>query len=171
MNSIYILDFGEQIKIGKSKNPALRLKGIEKASGRSVKQHFSIQAHEQYEGLIHSRLSQFRGLGEYFNYPYEKAVSLLQDLIGKNIVVTHTSTIEQQIKSLLVKANITQTALAKKALPDLTNTYFNKKLKEGKFDHDELKKIAKALGAEYHYEEPPPQPPPRQWFTLNGKEI
>lgn len=84
--NIYVLDCGDQIKVGRTIDVQTRIKAIETGSGRHIKQHFSISAHPDYEKLLHEKLADYRGLGEYFSYPYENAVALLQELINENLV-------------------------------------------------------------------------------------
>ena len=75
--------------------------------------------------------------------------------------------ISEKIKILLIKRNMSQTELAEKCLK-MTKNYFNNKLRQEKFNQEELKKLAEYLKATYNED-----PPPRQWFTMNdtGEEI
>jgi hypothetical protein len=79
--NIYIFDFGNQIKIGQTGNVKQRLRNIETQSGREAVQHFSIKADGKYESLMHKVLSEYRGVGEYFAFPFEYAVSILKSLV------------------------------------------------------------------------------------------
>jgi transcriptional regulator with XRE-family HTH domain len=75
--------------------------------------------------------------------------------------------ISEKIKILLIKRGMSQTELAEKCL-GITKNYFNNKLRQEKFNKEELEKMAAFLSATYNE-----SPPPRQWFTLNdtGEEI
>jgi hypothetical protein len=84
MNHIYVLDFNDRIKIGRTIDVPRRIHDIENASGQKLTRHFSIEAEPVYETLLHDRLSEHRGVGEYFAYPYEEAVALLRSLIAEN---------------------------------------------------------------------------------------
>jgi hypothetical protein len=83
---VYIFDFGDQIKIGQANNVNARLRTLEMQSGRKILQQFSIEADGKYEMLMHKRLVDYRGMGEYFDYPYEEAVFLLRDFVEKKIL-------------------------------------------------------------------------------------
>jgi hypothetical protein len=84
MNHVYVLDFNDRIKIGRTADVPRRIHDIENASGQKPTRHFSIMADPVYETVLHDRLSEHRGVGEYFTYPYEEAVALLQSLIAEN---------------------------------------------------------------------------------------
>jgi mRNA interferase RelE/StbE len=86
MNHVYVLDFGDWIQIGRAADVPRRIHDIENASGQKPARHFSIEADPIYETLLHGRLSEHRA-GEYFAYPYEEAVTLLQSLIAEARVV------------------------------------------------------------------------------------
>ena len=79
--NIYIFDFGDRIKIGQSIDVKRRLRNIETQSGIEAIQHFSTETDDRYENLMHKILSEFRGVGEYFNAPFDFAVSILKSLI------------------------------------------------------------------------------------------
>jgi len=52
MTNVYIFDFGNRIKIGKSNRVQQRLKTIENQSGEKVKQIFHIEAEETKELIL-----------------------------------------------------------------------------------------------------------------------
>jgi hypothetical protein len=81
ITNIYIFDFGNQIKIGQSRSVKQRLRNIETQSGREAVQHFSIKTDGKYENLMHKILSEYRGVGEYFAFPFDFAVSILKSLV------------------------------------------------------------------------------------------
>jgi hypothetical protein len=85
MNHVYVLDFNDRIKIGRTADVPRRIHEIENASGQKLTRLFSIEADPLYETALHDRLSEHRGVGEYFTYPYEEAVALLQSLIAENL--------------------------------------------------------------------------------------
>jgi hypothetical protein len=82
--NIYVFDFGNQIKIGQSGNVKRRLRNIETQSGREAVQTFIIETYPEYEYLLHKLLSEYRGVGEYFNVPFNFAVSILKSLVNYN---------------------------------------------------------------------------------------
>jgi hypothetical protein len=84
--NIYVFDFGNQIKIGQSGNVKRRLRNIETQSGREAVQTFSIEADSRYENIAHKLLSEYRGVGEYFNVPFNFAVSILKSLVNYNFI-------------------------------------------------------------------------------------
>jgi hypothetical protein len=83
---IYVFDFGNQIKIGQSGDVEFRLRNIETQSGREAIQHFSIEAEGEYEKILHGHLAQYRQIGEYFNFPFSEAVTLLKDMVANNLL-------------------------------------------------------------------------------------
>jgi transcriptional regulator with XRE-family HTH domain len=72
--------------------------------------------------------------------------------------------ISEQIKILMTRTGVKQKYVAEKV--GLSAENFNNKLRGERFNREELDKIAAVFGAEYHED-----PPPRQWFTLQGKEV
>jgi hypothetical protein len=81
MTNIYIFAFENQIKVGQTGNVKQRLRNIETQSGREATSQFSIKADGKYENLMHKILSEYRGVGEYFTFPFEHAVSILKSLV------------------------------------------------------------------------------------------
>jgi hypothetical protein len=47
--NIYIVDFGDQIKIGKTQNVYQRLRKLETQSGKTSVQHFRIEVDGKYD--------------------------------------------------------------------------------------------------------------------------
>ena len=68
-------------------------------------------------------------------------------------------TVEQKIKQAAAYKTISQAELARRA--GFSPQNFNKKLKRGSFSHEELNKIANAIGAEYTF----------KFIFPDGKEI
>ena len=85
-NNIYIFDFGNQIKIGQSSNVKQRLRNIETQSGREAVNKFDIKADQRYENLLHKILSEYRTIGEYFNFNFDIAVSILKSLVRNDFI-------------------------------------------------------------------------------------
>jgi hypothetical protein len=112
MNHVYVLDFNDQIKIGRTANVSTRFNAIETGSGRKIVRKFCVEADPIYETILHDRLSDHRGVGEYFVYPYEKAVSLLQSLIAENFA--EKARLEQERQRLERERERQETAQAKK---------------------------------------------------------
>jgi hypothetical protein len=86
LTNVYILDFGDRIKIGITKDIPRRIKQITNHSGQKPLQYFSLEADDKYETLMHDKLQEYRGIGEYFNYPYDKAVELLKKAVSENML-------------------------------------------------------------------------------------
>ena len=150
--TVYILDFGDQIKIGMTANFQKRLRSIETGSGRPVKQHFEAKVPKEYEKLLHEKLSEYRSLGEFFSYPYQKAVTLFKELLQQKAVKTIIPKLigistEQMINMAIAFKGISQATLARAI--DMTPSNFNQKIKRDTFSKEELEKIAIALGASY----------------------
>ncbi|GHU93567.1 hypothetical protein FACS189479_05140 [Spirochaetia bacterium] len=176
MNQVYVIDFEDQIKIGRTKDIPGRLKSIETAAGRRAKRVFNIPAPGDYEILMHKELAAHRTVGEYFQYPYEAAVELLQKLIAENIaekarLERERATLEkreaklakppkpprlikgglmaisEQIKVLMTKTGVKQKYVAEKV--GLSPENFNNKLRGERFNREELEKLAAVFGAEW----------------------
>jgi hypothetical protein len=82
---VYVMDIGDQIKVGRTANIEQRVKQIEMAGGRKVRRVFNVPADSIYETLMHEQLDQYRTVGEFFTYSYDDAVALLQKLIAENM--------------------------------------------------------------------------------------
>jgi len=80
MTSVYVFDFGNRVKIGRSKNINRRLQEIENYSGVKAINTFSLEGGESLEANIHRNLKQYRTVGEYFNLPFETAKQLVIDI-------------------------------------------------------------------------------------------
>ena len=85
MNQVYVIDFGDRIKVGRTTNIEQRLKTIETAGGHKAKRVFNVPADGIYETLMHEQLDRYRTVGEFFTYSYDDAVALLQRLIAENM--------------------------------------------------------------------------------------
>lgn len=75
--------------------------------------------------------------------------------IGKSYIIENNNykedgkiTIQEQIKTALIHADITQKELSGKI--GMSPQSFVNRLKTGKFTKEELEKIGSAMGAEYH---------------------
>jgi len=126
-----------------------RLRQIESAAGERAKQFFNIEAYPQCENEMHTMLSEYRTVGEYFNCSYKEAVKLLQKIsVMYNEEFSFASDrMSEKIKILLIKKNITLKDLCEKIGTKPSN--LSNKLKRDNFSEKELKEIAQALDCEY----------------------
>ncbi|MDR0507766.1 MAG: GIY-YIG nuclease family protein [Dysgonamonadaceae bacterium] len=161
---VYIFDFGDQIKIGKTKDVDHRRNVLEKESGRKVVQQFSIETDGKYESLMHKMLNDYRGVGEYFTYPYKESVSLLQIFIKNKIVpdeklksdsfllsMDYCDRIQILVKEKSIKENNDISLEAFLETLDIDyNDFFRDRKKKAKLLED-LAKIAQTLGISIEY--------------------
>lgn len=158
---VYIFDFGDQIKIGQAHNVGSRLHTIEMVSGRNVVQWFSIEADGDYEYLMHKKLVDYRGIGEYFNYPYKEAVELLKRLVESKVIEKETPLLPMDYfdrvqtlviaKGLREKTNLTLKGFMEELDLGITHDKF---FDDRKYKMDILEdsvEIAKALGVTLEY--------------------
>ena len=87
MTNIYILDFGNRIKIGKSNRPLQRIKAIENAAGEKFKQMFYLETEITKEKILQTYLQEYRTVGEYFTCSFDIAKSALQDILDGKIKI------------------------------------------------------------------------------------
>jgi hypothetical protein len=118
---VYIFDFGDQIKIGQASNVGRRLHTIEMASGRRVVRPFSIEVDGGYERLMHKKLVDYRVMGEYFNYPYEEAVELLNQLVESKILEKERDKKQEPPLLPMDYFDRIQTLVTEKSLRERTN--------------------------------------------------
>jgi len=84
--NVYILDFGNRIKIGRTKNIEQRIKAIENTAGEEVKQVFYLETDSSKEKILHYYLQEYRTLGEYFTCSFDTAKSAFQNIVNGRIL-------------------------------------------------------------------------------------
>ena len=87
---VYIIDFGDKIKIGRSKNPVTRIRNIETQSGtRSERRWLSpcLSDSNAFERFLHEFFSSHRRIGEYFVCKFDDAVSAAEKYV-ENFILT-----------------------------------------------------------------------------------
>jgi len=85
MINVYILDFGNRIKIGRTKNLDKRIKTIENTSGEKIKQLFFAETDNDKENMLHYCLHKYRTIGEYFTCSFDIAKSAFQNILNGEI--------------------------------------------------------------------------------------
>jgi hypothetical protein len=79
---VYIVDLGNRIKIGKSKNVKRRFKEIQQLSGKHIVR-FCISPecgnYHEIENSLHKKFRHLSIFGEWFNLEFEKSVSELSE--------------------------------------------------------------------------------------------
>jgi plasmid replication initiation protein len=91
MVNVYILDFGNRIKIGRTKNISQRIKTIENSAGEKIKQVFFLETDAVKEKILHSYLQEYRTIGEFFTCSFEIAKTAFQNIVdeqAKNLIST-----------------------------------------------------------------------------------
>jgi len=83
--NVYILDFGNRIKIGRTKNIEQRIKTIENAVGEKAAQVFCLETDGEKEKLLHYYLHEHRTVGEYFTCSFDTAKEALQSIVNEQI--------------------------------------------------------------------------------------
>jgi len=163
---VYILDFENMIKVGRSRWPKDRVKQIERDTGQKVTRYSVIPCNAStVEWEMLSQLSDYRIAGEYFIYPYENAVFLLLETVAKyekkRKEADLAMTIQEKIKVLMVRrGDISAAELSRKLQAKgiaLSPQSLSNRLKRGKFSDYEIQKIAEVLNCDV--ELPPPPAP------------
>jgi len=80
---VYILDFGNRIKIGRTKNIEQRIRTIENAAGEKAKQVFYLETDGIKEKLLHHYLQEHRTIGEYFTCSFDIAKTALENIASE----------------------------------------------------------------------------------------
>jgi hypothetical protein len=159
---VYIFDFGDLIKIGKTYNVKQRRNYFERVSGREILREFSIEAEGKYESLMHKELSEHRGRGEYFKFSYEEAVSLLQKLVQDGNSKTELSPLVPKLDDFYVRI---QKLIKEKDMEEKTDTSLEDFMKSLNINYNEFfksaqkqtafleesVKVARALGVSLEY--------------------
>jgi len=100
ITNVYILDFGNRIKIGRTNNIEQRVKSIENASGEEVKEIFYVETDGAKEQILQEYLREYRTIGEYFNCPFETAKNALKNIADKPVENTQ---VNPQLKTPIKK--------------------------------------------------------------------
>lgn len=114
MDSIYVLDFGDKVKIGFSNDVNRRIRQIETGSANEVRQKFTLQGTKQKELVIHQKLKSRQIIGEYYSIPFEDAVRAVIDTPEPPKSERDKSGIVFRAKELLALQGMTQKELAEK---------------------------------------------------------
>lgn len=87
---IYVISDGEHTKIGQSRNPALRLKGLSTSNGRklSLIKTYKGRAADIYrwERVAHDALASLHRSGEWFDIEPLRACETIESIISSNAV-------------------------------------------------------------------------------------
>ena len=79
---VYVIDFGDMIKIGRSFRPDERIKDVQKAIGKKEIRHFYCKSFLSVsETIVLKKLAAYRIEGEFFSFPYKKAVNMVRETI------------------------------------------------------------------------------------------
>jgi len=83
--NVYILDFGNRIKIGRTKNIEQRIRTLENAVGEKAGQVFYLETDGIKEKLLHHYLQEHRTIGEYFTCSFDTAKTALENIVNEPI--------------------------------------------------------------------------------------
>jgi len=164
---VYVLDFGDFIKIGRTIRIRDRINAIQSSLKKRVVKHSVIECpcYGNTEYLLLEKLSPYKIKGEYFSYPYEDAVFMLLETaaeVEKNREEARFNmTIQEKIGVLMVRrGGISAAELSRKlqaAGLSLSPQTLSNRLKRGKFSNFEIQKIADVMNCDV--ELPPPPAP------------
>lgn len=115
---VYIIDNGNRIKIGKSKNPQERIRTIETQSGERIKSKWvspCLANHSAFESFLHSSFAEARYIGEYFSVNFDCAVKFAEKHIEKY---------------LMTPLSLDEAKRKNKAAADIQREYIDKTFKE-----------------------------------------
>lgn len=164
---VYVLDFGDFIKIGRTIRIRDRINAIQSSLKKRVVKHSVIECpcYGNTEYLLLEKLSPYKIKGEYFSYPYEDAVFMLLETaaeVEKNREEARFNmTIQEKIGVLMVRrGGISAAELSRKlqeaGLKKLSPQTLSNRMKRGKFTNAEIQKIAEVLNCEVELLPPPP---------------
>lgn len=76
---VYFIAFDDlgPVKIGYTSRPKIRFSNIEASAGKRLKHIYLTRPHKNYqhfEGYMHWKLYEHRGIGEWFNLPMERVI-------------------------------------------------------------------------------------------------
>ena len=114
MGSIYVLDFGDKIKIGFSNDVKRRIRQIETGSANKVKQQFFSQGTKLKETAIHQKLKRHQIIGEYYSISFEDAVKTVVDTPEPPSSEKMKNGIVFRLKKVLALREMTQKELSEK---------------------------------------------------------
>ena len=153
MEKVYIFDFGDKIKVGRSSNVQRRLRTIECSSGVKAKNVYTIDGGREEEHLAHSLLEN-RLEGEFFAYPFDSAKEILDKIASGEIQVARRSetlyvplSMGRKVKIMLKHRDMSVTDLANKL--GTTRQNLTNKFKRDNFSEKEIAEIADALNCEF----------------------
>lgn len=114
---IYIIDFHDHIKVGRTKELSRRLRALETGTGENIKRYFFIKAFPSLETATHNQLKPYRTIGEYFSCSFDiavKEVLKIADLHGaKNKGFIYSPELKNQLKASYIFNGIKQKEAAK----------------------------------------------------------
>ena len=77
-DTLYVIDFGDVVKVGRSINPVQRMRTITTSSGRHFRGGYLAKGCGDLERQAHSVLHKFRTVGEFFNCDVDTAMDMLE---------------------------------------------------------------------------------------------
>lgn len=84
MEKVYIFDFGDKIKVGRSSDVHKRMRTIECHSGVRAKNVYAVDGDIEIEQFVHSLLDN-RLVGEFFAFPFDEAKAILDKVVSGEI--------------------------------------------------------------------------------------
>lgn len=86
---VYIIESGkDEIKVGRSTNPQVRIRVIETQGNMKIKRHFISDPYPFYRDLetsFHREYKKTRGIGEWFSLDFDEAVSFMKNNIKEKL--------------------------------------------------------------------------------------
>ena len=148
MEQVYIFDFGDKIKVGYSTDVKKRQRTIEFSSGVAAKRVYVVNAGRNVERLLLGSL-QNRLLGEFFAFPFEDAVRVLDGIVATQVNTgtrkkCESSAFVDGIKSIMKHENLSVTDVARLTKQSPQSLY--NKIARNKLNSNDVEKITSALG-------------------------
>ena len=84
VRDLYVADFGNMVKVGRSVDVKRRVRNLETGSGRECNAYIVFAGKGHLEQAVLKTFKDSRGIGEYLNMPYEDAIVLIAKAIAAN---------------------------------------------------------------------------------------
>ena len=86
MDAVYVIDFGDQVKIGITKNIKSRIKQLQFICKRKAKRYFFLPGDFLLEQIAHRKFSAYKIQGEYYHCPFEEVCEFLAEMSGNKFL-------------------------------------------------------------------------------------
>lgn len=116
--SIYAVDYGDKVKVGRTQNLQKRIRALETGAGTPIKRYFFISAFPSLETAVLRELNAYKVIGEYFSCSFSTAISAVLKFSAvygaDNKGYIYAPELKRQIKACYKFNETTQAKVAEK---------------------------------------------------------